>query len=189
MANLDGTLPALQTAFDGLTSYLSTLGIRVAVADYGGFRTQADTAQILQYRQDDYDAAVKAGQVSPATTLDEFRPIAAYGSSFHDYGAAFDLAVEGEPSGVTAEQALAMAGGVAPQYGLRWGGNFSNPDYDHFELNESLAQAADDYSAYVASGGGSSNLPGFASVLVVAAIAAVGALVYAGHRLLSQRGG
>jgi len=52
-------------------------------------------------------------------------PAAAPGTSKHELGLAFDLAGSNE--------ALAVAGYVAPHLGLRWGGTFSTPDVVHFE--------------------------------------------------------
>lgn len=148
MANLSGTLPETQAAYQNLTAALASRGITARVADYGGVRTLADTNQILQYRTDDYTAAVNAGEINPAvTSLQRFRPISPYGSSYHNYGAAFDLLIIARPAGMTEAQALALAGGMAPAYGLRWGGTFTNPDTPHFELAIPLATAQAKYAA------------------------------------------
>jgi D-alanyl-D-alanine carboxypeptidase len=180
MANLDGTLPALQSAYASLQAYGAGLGIAFDVADYGGFRTQADTAHILAYRAEDYAAAINAGSITSAVSLDEFRPIAAYGSSYHDYGAAFDANITSKSSSMSDEQALAILGGAAPAYGLKWGGTFTNPDTAHFELDEPLTQAAQDYSNYLASGGSLPDTPGgLTSLPVLAALAGVGIILFA----------
>lgn len=138
--SLDGVLPELAVAYNGLTAALEQQGIRSSVADYGGVRTESDTTKILQFRLDDYNADVAAGNISPSLTLQEYRPIAEWQHSFHDYGAAFDLAVK-PPAGMTVDHALQLAGGLAPRFGLRWGGTFHNADADHFELAIPLADA------------------------------------------------
>lgn len=127
----DGMLPQTLAAYDAIRSALQAHGYTVSLADFGGFRTQADTELILSYRLADYNAAVRAGKISPDTTLQQFRPIAPYGSSYHDYGAAFDLSAS--------SAALNLAGQLAPSYGLKWGKSFGDPA--HFELNISLTDA------------------------------------------------
>ena len=52
-------------------------------------------------------------------------PAAPPGTSTHERGLAFDLAAD--------PAALALAGTIAPLYGLRWGGTFGVPDPIHFE--------------------------------------------------------
>jgi hypothetical protein len=188
VTTLAGVLPALQTAYDGLTSYLRALGITATLADYGGFRTQADTTEIIGYRQADYNADLKAGRIPATMTLQQYRPIAPYNKSFHDFGAAFDLKITKAPGGMSAAQALELAGEGAAAYGLRWGGTFTNPDAPHFELDESLAEAAQDYADYKASGGAGgaggsdASQPGGAAdqlaVLTLAGLASVAAVGY-----------
>lgn len=121
----------------------STQGISIGIADFGGFRSSDDTATILGYRNTDFEQAVAAGEIPASTDPNAWRPIAPYGHSFHDFGAAFDIRIKsgGVPAGMTAEQAMAIAGSLAPSFGLRWGGSFADPDVDHFELDVSLSQA------------------------------------------------
>lgn len=53
-------------------------------------------------------------------------PAAPPGQSAHERGEAFDVRAS---SG-----GLHLAAGLAPYIGLRWGGTFSRPDPNHFEL-------------------------------------------------------
>lgn len=147
MATLAGTLPELQSAFSQLSSIGAAHGITIGVADFGGERSQADTTQILAYRQNDYNADVKAGRVSSDTTLQAYRPINAFGTSWHNYGAAFDVAIVSRPSGMSDYDAKKFLGQFAPSVGLRWGGLFKNADPPHFELAISLADAKARYAA------------------------------------------
>lgn len=163
MASLSGTLPPLQNAFAQLAQFGAARGISIGVADYGGVRTQSDTARIVSYRQADFDAAVRAGQVRADTTLQQFRPIAPFGQSYHNYGAAFDVAILARPASITEAQAQAILGSYAPNVGLRWGGTFhggnpdSGADFPHFELAIPLGQAR---ALYEQSGGTASGAPG-----------------------------
>jgi hypothetical protein len=118
-------------------------GISLGIAEYGGFRTLTDLGDILADRSAEFEAAVNAGEISAGTDLNAWRPIAPYGHSFHNYGAAFDVRVKagGAPPGMSDAQAFAVAGQYAGQLGLRWGGHFPDPDVDHFELDVSLSQA------------------------------------------------
>jgi hypothetical protein len=160
-AALNQALPELQAAWQCLEPIANASGISIdemnTVSDLGVdvsvVRTQADTALILQTRQNDFNAAVAAGQIPADTTLQAFRPVAAFGKSFHDYGAAVDIAITARPSAMTVDQAYAVLGQAAPSCGLRWGGTFSNPDPAHFELAMSLAAVEAMWSNYQASGG------------------------------------
>lgn len=131
------------SAFLQLQQTLETqFGISIGIAEYGGFRVLEDLEEILAFRSSEFEKAVAAGEISASTDINAWRPIAPYGHSFHNYGAAFDIRVKaGGGAGYTDEQVFAIAGTFAPALGLRWGGTFPNPDDDHFELNVSLAQA------------------------------------------------
>lgn len=150
-----GALPQTQQAFDGLTSALAQRGIASRLADFGGTRTQADTDLILGYRQQDYNAShgLPADTVTDVSVLNAYRPIAPYGESFHNYGAAFDLLLGNQaspplmlPSGMTTAGAYQVAATLAPSFGLRWGGYFENPDIRHFELDMPLSDVRDAYA-------------------------------------------
>lgn len=185
MSSLTGELPETVDAFNALDQYARSQGIAIAIADYGGVRTQADTTQILEYRQNDYNAAVAAGKIPATMTLDQFRPIAPFGSSYHNYGAAFDITIQARPASMTAYDALALLGAYAPAIGLRWGGYFSNPDTPHFELAISLDDAAQRYASFLADGGAPSDDSGSPDMALIAiGVAIVGALVWLGRRKL-----
>jgi hypothetical protein len=147
MANLNGVLPELQAAYNALTDAGKRHLITFRVADFGGLRTQADTNRILQYREDDYAAARRAGTISADTTIQRFRPISAFGHSYHNYGAAFDVLITSKPAGLSDLQAKRVLANEATALGLRWGGTFPNPDTPHFELAIPLEEAARRYAA------------------------------------------
>lgn len=157
MTTLQGVMPGTVAAYNALSDYAASQGITIGVANYGGIRTLSDTTKILQFRQDDYNAAVRAGQIAPDTTLNQFRPIAPFGSSYHNYGAAFDVQIIARPGNMSESQALAILGAFAPSIGLRWGGTFPQSghpaDPPHFEVAVSLAQAKAMYADYINSGG------------------------------------
>ena len=165
MSSLTGVLPETAIAYNALDAFARSQGISIVVADFGGIRTQSDTTKILQYRQDDYNAALRAGMIAPDTTLQAFRPIAPFGSSYHNYGAAFDVRVVAWPSAMTQYSALKALGAYAPSIGLRWGGLFTNPDPPHFELAITLADAKQRYTSYASGGSASSTISDIASSL------------------------
>jgi len=152
MSSLTGVLPELVIAHDQLVQALNDRGISVRIANYGGIRTQADTTKILNYRADDYQHDLASGVIPATLSIDEYRPIAPFGSSYHNYGAAFDLEVTGTPSGVSSYHALQIAGALAPSFGLRWGGGPDFPanrkDPPHFELAIPLSDARARYNAF-----------------------------------------
>ena len=128
---LTGALPQLIAAEAALRDYATSLGITYVIADYGGVRTQADTALILSYRAQDYAAAVAANPSVANIPIDEWRPIAPFGSSYHNFGGAFDIDIVSGPP-----DALNQLKNAAPQFGLR--SEVPN-DPGHFELDLPLA--------------------------------------------------
>lgn len=190
MSDLTGCLPDLVDAYNAMSTYLASNGITVGVADFGGLRSQADTNTILGYRLADYNKAhgLPLDTVQNTSVLQSFRPIAPWGESFHDFGAAFDLAIIARPSGMSEYDALAFAGAYAPQIGLRWGGQFPDPDPPHFELSITLATAADLYAqaSGTADDTGDATATGTSSstdLMLIGLIAAtVGAIVWAVRR-------
>lgn len=145
--SLAGALPELRAAYDQLTTFGLAHGISFRVADFGGVRTQADTTLIKSYRTADYQQALNAGAIKPDTTVQQFRPINDFGSSWHNYGAAFDVFIVSKPAGLTEYDAKKQLGSFAPTLGLRWGGRFTNPDTPHFELAIPLSEAKARYAA------------------------------------------
>lgn len=166
-------LPELVELWDKTVSDAGAAGIVVAIADFGGFRTDADTAQILQFKQDDYDAyaaaAVAAGHMPLEITQGwddgNPRPIRPYGQSFHDFGAARDFIVKRWPAGMTQAQAVRRVQDIAIANGLKSGRSYG--DDPHLQLPITLEDAAARWDAYDAQRGS-------VSMTVVWAILAVG---------------
>ena len=124
---------------------------------------------VLGYRDADY-ANYKAN--GGTLTIQQFRPIAPWGKSYHDFGAARDLVFSGNGYMSDAD-AQNIAGELAPDVGLKWGGLFTNPDPAHFQLDESLAQVQQEWSDYT----GGTNLPHQDAPSGLATIALVGAVL------------
>lgn len=156
---IDAALPELREAFGQLSDYAKSLGMTIHVLGTGGVRTEADTALYKSYRAAEYALAVAKNPATAKIPIGQWRPIANFGSSFHNYGAAFDIGFGsgtlGGPGyvsekdglyGFTTDFALESLGEYAKTIGLRWGGNFkasqtSGPDPVHFELDITLAEA------------------------------------------------
>lgn len=150
---LVGCLPQLVDAYNCLAQAAAGFGIGVAINDYGGFRTAATTAEIMAYRTRDYAAALASGEIPASVSVDQFRPIAEYGASFHDYGAAVDVSPVSWPSGLSESDAAASLGVLAGGCGLRQPLPVSDPA--HLELDLSLSDAAALYASYAGAGGAS----------------------------------
>jgi hypothetical protein len=122
-----------------------------------------------------------AGRVPVA--LNAFRPIAPYGQSYHNYGAAFDVWVLSVPEGKTQAWGLLMLQNAAAAVGLRSGVSFGDPP--HFELPITLADAR---ARWQAATGQVVTVPtkapqGAATAGVLLALAALASLVaFAVHR-------
>lgn len=137
--SIAGALPELVVAESDLRMRAQALGIGYRIADFGGApRTLADTIKIMSYRAADYAKAVASGEISASTPINVFRPINAYGTSYHNYGAAFDVLITSAPPGMSFDLALARLKALAPAVGLR--SNVPN-DPPHFELPISLEEA------------------------------------------------
>lgn len=144
--SLSGEDPDLTAAVEQLRALCEADGIFITTADYGGVRTEADTEKILRFRDNDYIVYVRALAVSHPgqmpTPLEKWRPIAAFGSSFHNWGCARDFKIVKKPESFTEAEALRRMGSHAPVCGLRWGGNFKNRvDMPHVELAITLEEA------------------------------------------------
>lgn len=147
---LANALPETVASWNALEAAALSRGVTFRLNDFGGVRTQADTTLIEQYRQTDYNRALANGSIAADTTLNQFRPIAPWGHSFHNYGAAFDISPESRPADMSYDAAVKLLGSLAPSCGLKWPLPASDPA--HFELNISLAAAAAKWSNWVASG-------------------------------------
>lgn len=137
--SLIGARPELTRAYDALTQIADVAGITFCVANYGGLRSQADTALIKQIRIDEYNAAVQRNPATALTDINDWRPIADWGSSMHNYGAAFDVFVTGTPPTMSRLTALNFLKDQADAIGLVDGRNFG--DAPHFELPGGLSLA------------------------------------------------
>lgn len=143
--SLEGEDTELTAAIEILAHLAKPEGIEFTTADFGGVRTEADTARILKYRDDDYAVYVrnlKARNPSatpvPKTT---WRPINPFGTSMHNFGCARDLKIVHTPASFSESAAINRLGALAPSCGLRWGGKFHRPDPPHFELPITLDEA------------------------------------------------
>lgn len=129
--SLTGALPQLLDAERALHAKANALGIDYRIADFGGVRTYADTVLIMGYRTADYAAAVAANPAVAGIAIDDWRPIAEFGTSRHNYGGAFDVLITRTPQGMSSSAALTKLKSLAPSVGLR--SNVPN-DPPHFEL-------------------------------------------------------
>lgn len=136
--SITGALPQLITREAMLRQRANAIGIDYRIADFGGLRTQADTVLIMGYRAADYAAAVAANPAVASIPINTWRPIAPFGSSMHNYGAAFDVLITKKPANMTESQAYAQLRAIAPSIGLR--ANVPN-DPGHFELPLTLDDA------------------------------------------------
>ena len=142
-------LPETKNKATALEGYASTLGILFGYPDYSGWRSQADTTNLIKWRNE----AVQEGGPSA------WYPVSPYGVGYHGKGAAFDIKVVHWPDGKTSDWAYQTLGAFASKIGLRWGGNFvgtttvngkqvSKKDPYHFELAISLADAQTRFDAW-----------------------------------------
>jgi hypothetical protein len=86
------------------------------------FRSAAD--QAVLYAQ---------GRTAPGPVVTNAKP----GSSYHEWGLAFDVAIlnaAGKPSWPNDVKLWTEIGRFGEELGLVWGGRFPSPDYGHFEL-------------------------------------------------------
>lgn len=150
--SLVGEDPELTAAIEELRELARAEGIEFTVADFGGVRTEADTVRIMKYRDDDYAVYVRnlKAQKPNATPVrkEKWRPIAPFGSSFHNYGCARDLEITKRPASFSEAEAYRRLGALAPKCGLRWGGTFKQRvDPPHMQLDITLAEAKRRYEA------------------------------------------
>lgn len=179
MTALVGVQPALIEAERKLAALAAARGwaYTVNAEEGGGFvRTQADTARYMGYRAAEYAQYVAALKKSKPgavpLSIYAWRPIAAFGSSYHNYGAAFDI--------TPVRGTFAQIGSLAPAAGLRWGGsasfvNVGRTDPPHFELPISLLEAKARWLAAGRIAGGRSVSPAvqLGAVLLVALLAGI----------------
>jgi hypothetical protein len=169
-ASLVGAQPALLDGLQQLRAKLLERKITFYVADFGGLRTQAQTDQIMRYRASDWAVAIRNDPKLPTrTTIEKWRRIAPWGSSMHNYGAAFDIVIDTVPPGVTKAAALLVARQLAGSCGL----TTISDDPPHFELPGGLAMQKVRYYAMT----GQKFFAGFSTVETIGAIAVIGLLI------------
>jgi hypothetical protein len=133
-------LPELLNKATALENYAESQKILFGYPDYSGWRSEADTTQLITWR----DQAV--AQFGPSA----YYPVSPFGVGFHGKGAAFDVKIVQWPSSQSNAWAYQTLGAYAPRIGLRWGGLFSAPNVDpyHFELAITLDNAAARFTAW-----------------------------------------
>jgi hypothetical protein len=177
-------LPDLVARWNATVADAAAEGIVVEIADFGGYRTESDTALILKYKQQDYDAYAQAALAAGHTPLPitgpwddgSARPIAPYGSSYHDFGAARDFTISHYPKelGMSYADAVRRVQELAESNGLRSGHDFG--DDAHLELPVTLDVARQMWADYQASSGGIGS--GTAVVVILALGVGIVALRY-----------
>lgn len=175
--SIAGALPQLIAGYNQLQSRANAMGITFDIADFGGIRSQTDTVLIMAYRAADYAAAVLKDPSVSDIPINEWRPIAPFGQSWHNYGAAFDVKITSAPAGMSFSSALQQLKALAPACGLR---STVPNDPPHFELPISLDEARAQWESQGNSTGISViTTPNIAAASTVAVIvAAILALTY-----------
>jgi len=171
-------LPELEERWAQLEELAADDDIELGIADYGGLRTAADTAEIIGFKNADYAAyaaaARAAGRVPVPITgpwdNGNARPIAPYGRSYHNYGAGRDFTIVSHPAWLSLGDAIARVQELAESVGLRSGRAFDD-DY-HLELPISLEEAAAAWAQYSSSHGSTTTT----TVVLVGLALTVGAI-------------
>lgn len=128
-AQLRWLLPGVQEAERKLRAFAASKGITYHVADFGGARTESIVQLLLRWR----DEAVAKGEPT-------YR-VSGYATGKHPVGGAFDIRIDRTPAGMSKDEAYRILGVQAPQYGLQWGGFFSQPaDEYHYESHQTRQQ-------------------------------------------------
>jgi hypothetical protein len=129
-------LPELKTKEAAFRDAMDKVGMAYSLPDYAGVRTEAQQAQLVAWR----DAAVAQGE--------PWYPVAPPGSTYHEYGAAFDITITTPANPQDSD--YAMAAEVGTGVGLNAGYFFDSPDPFHFELDYSIAQVQQMWTAHTA---------------------------------------
>lgn len=164
-------LPEMAAKWAALQAAVAPYGITLQVASFGGFRTAADTALILGYRQAEYPGYVaQLARSAPGQAplpITSWRPIAPYGTSYHDFGGAVDAQPIVWPSSMTLANARAVVQQVAPAVGLRV--PLPTTDPQHLELPYPLATVQTMYALQLAN---ASSQPDVSAVSLPSEVAA-----------------
>lgn len=178
---LANALPELITAERELSRLAAERGIRYAIAPFGAVRSESDTTRILGYRETEYRIYAEKERKAGRTPLpiNTWRPIAPFGNSHHNYGAAFDVRPTLWPSDKTFQWAHDQLDAIVQsnrQLGLRIGDYFN--DEPHMELNITLEEAR---RRWLATG---KRVGGFTLIPVVGGLAVLALLAIAFRRVL-----
>ena len=99
---LVGEDPELTAAMERLAVLALPFGVEFTTADFGGLRTEADTVKILGYRDAEYALYLKKlPEGETPKPINEWRKIAPFGKSMHNWGCARDLKPTKWPKGKT----------------------------------------------------------------------------------------
>lgn len=94
---LIGVLKELSDKHTAMEARLLAQNVRFKIAPFGLLRSEGDTARILGYRDADYAKYVaalkKANPNAKPQPKEEWRKIAPFGLSYHNYGGAFDVEI------------------------------------------------------------------------------------------------
>lgn len=174
---LAGALPTLVIAEAELSRLAGVQGVQYDIAPFGAVRSQSDTTRIFGYREQEY--RLYAGKERAAgrnpLSIEKWRPVAPFGNSHHNYGAAFDVRPVSWPQGKSfqwAHDKLDAIVAATPTLGLRSGDYFN--DEPHFELALPLATVRQMWAAT-----GKSVGVGATPVVVVGVLAILGLLFFA----------
>jgi peptidoglycan L-alanyl-D-glutamate endopeptidase CwlK len=90
---------------------------------------------VQSFRSPEEQAILYAqGRTTPGPVVTGAKP----GTSYHEFGLAFDVAIldsAGKPTWPNDVALWTQIGKLGEELGLVWGGRFPSPDYDHFELH------------------------------------------------------
>ena len=151
---LVGEDPELTEAIERLAVLALPMGVEFTTADFGGVRTEADTVRILKYREDEYALYVKKLALKDPSAvpqpINEWRKIAPFGKSMHNWGCARDLKPTRWPASKTfqwAHDQLDQLCETDPKLrGTLKLGDYFN-DEPHIELRVTLEEARHRYIA------------------------------------------
>jgi hypothetical protein len=174
---LASALPELRAAELKLRKNASQHGITYVIAEFGGIRSLSDTTKAMDYRAAEYPGYVKAMRAinKAPLSINEWRPIAPYGNSYHNYGAAFDVFVTSVPEGRSQSWGLQLLQIAGPAVGLRNGASFNDPP--HFELPLKLSDVRAMWAKHTG-GTGQPKPSGSTTVGVLAGVGVVALLVF-----------
>lgn len=122
-SDLIGLDPTTRKKAEALLGKAAASGLRLVVTD--GFRSLSEQAKL--YAQ---------GRTEPGPIVTHAKP----GTSWHNYGRAFDVAPfkDGKPYWPNSITFWNQVGLLGESLGLKWGGRWPQPDRPHFEYHPGL---------------------------------------------------